>query len=91
MEITINTIPPIVAGRPGRLQSIGTIRAALSPDAENSNCDVSLDNGDGYFSRLFSVAPLGYWATVTDLGQTIFQGSITSVALSATCTLTLEA
>ncbi len=91
MQITINTIPPITATRPGRLLSIGTIRAAMSPEAENANCSVSLDNGDGYFSRLFAVAPLGYQATVTDDTATVFQGSITAVSLAASCELTMEA
>ena len=90
MEITINTIPPVTAGRPGRLLSIGTIRAGMSPEAENANCTVTLDNGDGHFSRLFSVAPLGFQATVRDAAVTVFTGSITAVDLSATCTISLE-
>lgn len=91
MEITINTIPPVTAGRPGRLLSIGTIRAGMSPEAENSNCTVTLDNGDGHFSRLFSTAPLGVAATVNDQLTVVFDGTITAVELSTTCTLTLEA
>lgn len=91
MEIIINTIPPVMATRPGRLISIGTIRAGMSPDAENANCSVTLDNGDGYFSRLFAVAPLGYSATVKDNQITVFEGSITGVELSSTCSLSLEA
>jgi len=63
----------------------------MSPEAENANCSVSLDNGDGYFSRLFSTAPLGYQATVKDNLITVFEGSITEVELSAVCELTLEA
>lgn len=91
MEITINTIPPVTATRPGRLLSIGTIRAAMSPDAENANCSVSMDNGDGYFSRLFAIAPLGYTATVKYSGETVFSGSVTEVQLDSTCSLSLEA
>lgn len=90
MEITINTIPPIVASRPGRLISIGTIRAGMSPGAENTNCTATLDNGDGYFSGLFAVAPLGYSAVVKDSLTTVFTGSITGIELSATCTITME-
>lgn len=91
MEITINTIPPVTATRPGRLISIGTIRAGMSPEAENANCSVTLDNGDGYFSSLFAVAPLGVSAAVKDSLTTVFEGSITVVELSATCVLSLEA
>lgn len=91
MQITINTIPPVTASRPGRLLSIGAIRAAMSPDAENANCSVTLDNGDGYFSTLFATAPLGVSAVVTDSATTVFEGSITGVELSASCSLTLEA
>jgi hypothetical protein len=91
MEIIINTIPPVAAARPGRLISIGTIRAGMSPEAENANCSVVLDNADGYFSRLFAVAPLGVAAVVNDQLTTVFDGSITAVELSATCILTLEA
>lgn len=91
MEITIATIPPVTAARPGRLVSIGTIRAALSPDAENANCTVTLDNGDGYFSQLFALPPLGYAATVKDSLTVVFQGSVTAVTLAATCEITIEA
>lgn len=91
MEITINTVPPITAARPGRLISIGTIRAGLSPDAENANCIATLDNGDGLYSGLFASAPLGVSAVVTDLSEVVFVGSISSVELAATCNITLEA
>ena len=91
MEIIINTIPPVKATRPGRLMSIGTIRSGMSPDAENANCTVDLDNGDGYFSRLFAIAPLGFQSVVKDSLSTVFDGTITDISLSDTCSITLEA
>lgn len=91
MEIIISTTPPVTASRPGRLISIGTIRSGMSPEAENANCTVTLDNGDGYFSRLFVMAPLGVTAVVSDQFTTVFDGTITGVELSETCTLALEA
>jgi len=91
MEIIIDTIPPVTAKFPGRLLSIGTIRAGMSPAAENANCTVSLDNGDGHFSDLFVTAPLGFYVTVQDAAEVVFAGVITEVKLGSTCELSLEA
>jgi hypothetical protein len=90
MQITINTIPPVVATRPGRLIGVGSIRGALSPSAENANCSITLDNGDGYFSDLFAVPPLGVDVDVTDGAETIFTGSITDCKLFSTCVIEVE-
>ena len=91
MEIVISTTPQVTARRPGRLISIGTIRSGMSPDAENSNCQATLDNGDGFFSQLFVVAPLGISAVITDNGSVVFEGVITTIELSASCVISLEA
>jgi hypothetical protein len=97
MQITINTIPPITATRPGRLIGVGSIRGALSPSAENANCSITLDNGDGYFSTLFATPPLGIsvdlrgFRNLGGLIETIFSGTITDCKLSATCDLEVEA
>lgn len=91
MEIIIDTIPPVTATRPGRLIRIGTIRAGMSPEAENANCSVTLDNGDGYFSQLFRIAPLGVQVSIADAGSAVFSGSITGVTLAATTELIVEA
>lgn len=91
MEIIINTEPAITASRPGRLIGIGTIRSGLSPNSENANCQITLDNGDGYYSRLFANPPLGSAVLVTDCGMDVFSGVITVIDLDAACTVTLEA
>jgi hypothetical protein len=48
---------------------------------------VSLDNGDGYFSNLFSVPPLGVEVDIEDAGETIFSGAVTACKLSTACDL----
>lgn len=63
----------------------------MSPDAENSNCTVTLDNGDGYYSTLFARPPIGDQIVVSDAQEEVFSGAIVSVELSATCILSLEA
>jgi len=90
MTVTVRTTPPVVALRPGRLIGVGSIRASLSPDAENATCSVSLDNGDGNFSSLFSSPPLGVQVDIEHGGETIFSGAVTACRLSATCDLECE-
>jgi hypothetical protein len=90
MTIIINTVPPIAASRPGRLIGVSSIRGALSPNAENANCTISLDNGDGYFSTLFAIPPLGVSVDIAEGSENLFTGSITSCKLSATCDLEVE-
>ena len=91
MEIIIYATPEITATRPGRLISVGSIRSEISPDAENSNCSVELDNGDGFFSSLFTSAPVGYSCSIFHSDNMLFSGVITSITLSATCSINLEA
>jgi hypothetical protein len=90
VTVTMHTTPPVTVSRPGRLLGVGSVRAALSPGAENASCSVSLDNGDGYFSTLFSVPPLGVLVTIEDYGGEIFRGSVTSCSLAASCDLECE-
>lgn len=90
MMVTIHTTPPVIASRPGRLIGIGAIRGALSPNTENATCSVSLDNGDGFFSGLFAVPPLGAEVVIEDGAETIFSGTVTSCRLSAACDLECE-
>jgi hypothetical protein len=90
MTVTVQTAPPVVATRPGRLIGVGAIRSALSPAAENATCSISLDNGDGYFSALFAAPPLGIEVDIEDGGETIFTGAITDCKLSAVCDLGCE-
>jgi hypothetical protein len=87
MTVTVYTAPPVIAIRPGRLIGVGAIRAALSPAAENATCSVSLDNGDGYFSDLFSVPPMGVQVDIEHGGETIFSGAVTRCKLSSVCDL----
>jgi len=90
VTVTIHTTPPVTISRPGRLLGVGSVRASLSPSVENASCSVSLDNGDGYFSTLFSIPPLGVLVTIEDYAEEIFRGSVTSCGLSASCDLECE-
>lgn len=90
MIVTIQATPPVYASRPGRLISVGAIRAALSPQAENATCNISLDNGDGYFSSLFAVPPLGVQVDIEDDAGIIFSGAVISCNLTSTCDLECE-
>jgi len=90
MTVTIRTTPPVVLTRPGRLIGIGAVRGSLSPAAENATCGVTLDNGDGHFSALFAMPPLGVQVDIEDGGGDIFSGAVTSCKLSATCDLECE-
>jgi len=88
--ITITTTPAITATQPGSLIEVSSISAELSPGAENANCSISLDNGDGRYSELFASPPLGVTCSVSDSGGTLFEGVITSISLGATCDLEVE-
>jgi len=90
MRVTVRTTPPIVMTRPGRLLGVGAVHGKLSPGAENTTSSVSLDNGDGYFSRLWAVPPLGFEVAIEHGGEVVFSGAVTRCSLSAVCELECE-
>lgn len=87
IEITIDTVPPIVIAEPQLLDG-GIARAALN--GEVPNVEVAFDNARGELTEVFAVPPLRARATVTRDGQPLFAGVVQAVRIAATITVTLE-
>ena len=87
IEITIDTVPPIVIAEP-QLLDVGTERAALN--GEVPAVEVTLDNARGELTELFALPPLRARATVSRDGLPLFTGVVQVVRVAATIAVTLE-
>lgn len=87
IEITIDTVPPIVLAEP-QLLDVGTERAALN--GEVPNVEVTFDNARGELTELFALPPLRARATLTRDGLPLFTGVVQAVRLAAVIAVSLE-
>lgn len=87
IEISIDTVPPIVLAEPALLD-VGTERAALN--GEVPAVEVTFDNARGELTELFALPPLRARATVTRNGLPLFAGVVQAVRMASTITVSLE-